>query len=45
MVVHQQDDDSDTSVEECEFNHCFRIFVVTDLTPSYDRAQLGVVAL
>ena len=43
VTVHQQDDDSDTSAEEREFNDCIRTLAVSDLTPSYDRAQLGVV--
>ena len=43
LVVHQLDDDSDASVEECEFNSCIRTLTVTKLTPSEDRAQLGVV--
>jgi len=40
VTVHQHDDDSDASPEECEFNGCIR--TLTDLTPSYDRAHLGV---
>jgi len=38
VTVHQQDDDSDASVEECEFNGCVRVVGVTKLTPSVDRA-------
>jgi len=41
VVVHQQDD-SDASTEECEFNGCIRTLRVTDLTSSYYSAQLGV---
>jgi len=41
--VHQQDDDSDASVEEYEFNGCIRTVEVTNLSPSAGRAQLGVV--
>jgi len=43
VAVYQQDDDSDASAEECEFNGCIRTLTVTDLTSSYDRAQLGVL--
>ena len=43
VAMHQQDDDSDTSNEECEFNGCIRTLGVTDLTLIYDRAQLRVV--
>ena len=43
MVVHQQGDDSDVSVEEYEFNGCIRIVGETNLTPNLDQAQLGVV--
>ena len=43
VTVHQQDDDSDASVEEYEFNECIRTVEVTNLTPSVGRAQLGVV--
>ena len=43
VVVHQQDDDSDVSVEECEFNNCIRTMAVMNLTPSVDRTRLGVV--
>ena len=43
VIVHQQKDDSDASDEECEFNGCIRTVRVTNLTPSVDRAQLGVV--
>ena len=43
IVVHQQDDDSDASVEEYEFNGYIRTVKVTNLSPSVGRAQLGVV--
>ena len=43
VVVHQQEDDSNVSVEECEFNDCIRTLAMTNLTPSEDIAQLGVV--
>ena len=43
MSMYQQDDDLDASSEECEFNGCIRTVGVTNLTPSVDRAQLGVV--
>ena len=43
VVVHQQDDDSDASVEEYEFNGCIRTVRETNLTSSLDKAQLGVV--
>ena len=42
-VVHQQDDDSDASVEEYEFNGCIRTVEMTSLPPSVARTQLGVV--
>ena len=42
VVVHQKDDDSDASVEECEFNGCIRAVGATDLTSNVDEAQLGV---
>jgi len=38
VVVHQQEDASDASAEECEFNDCIRTVRVTNLTPSVDRA-------
>jgi len=41
--VHQQDDDSDASIEEYEFNGCIRTVKVINLSPSVGRAQLGVV--
>jgi len=28
VVVHQQNDDSDASVKECEFNDCIRILAI-----------------
>jgi len=43
VIVHEQDDDSDASAKECEFNCCIRTVGITYLTPSVDRAQLGVV--
>ena len=43
LVVHQQDDDSDASAKEREFNGCIRTMKVTNLTPNADRAQLRVV--
>jgi len=43
VVVHQQDNNSDASAEYCEFHGCIRILALTDLTPNYDRAHLGVV--
>ena len=42
VAVHQQDD-SDVSVEEYEFNRCIKTVKVTNLSPSVGRAQLGVV--
>ena len=33
VTVHQQDDNSDASNEESEFNGCIRILAVTNLTP------------
>ena len=43
VAVRQHDDDSDASAEGCEFNGCIGTLVVTELTPNYDRAHLGVV--
>jgi len=43
VVVHQQDDDSNASVEEYEFNGCIRTVKMTGLPPSVGRTQLGVV--
>jgi len=43
VVVHQQDDDLDASVEEYEFNGCIRTVEVTGLPPSIGQNQLGVV--
>ena len=43
LVVHRQDDDSDASAEECEFNGCIRTLAVTNLTPREDRVRLRVV--
>ena len=43
VAAHQQDNDSDVSAEDCEFNFCIRTLAVTDQNPSYDRAHLGVV--
>jgi len=31
------------SAEECGFNGCIKTLTETDLTPSYDKAQLEVV--
>ena len=42
VIMHQQDDHSDASAEEYEFNGCIRTVKVTNLIPSVDRAQLGV---
>ena len=38
MVMHQQDDDSDASVEEYKFNGCIRTVQVTNLISSVDQA-------
>jgi len=38
VIVHQQDDDSDASVEEYEFNGYIRTVKVMNLTPSVDQA-------
>jgi len=43
VAIHQQDGDSDASVEEYEFNGCIRIVEVTNLSPSVGRPQLGVI--
>ena len=43
VVVHQQDDDSDTSADNRKFNSSIRTLASTDLTLSYDRAHLRVV--
>jgi len=43
VVVKQHDDDSNASVEECEFSGCIRTLTETNLTPSEDRVQLIVV--
>jgi len=43
VIVHQQEDDSDASAEECEFNDCIRTVGVTNITPSVDKTQLEVV--
>jgi len=42
VIVHQQDNDSDASVEN-EFNGCIKTVRETNLTPSLDQTQLGVV--
>ena len=34
VIVHQQNDESDASVEECKFNSCIRTAKVMNLTPS-----------
>jgi len=41
VVVYQQDDASNASVEEYEFNGCIRTVEVIGLPPSVGRAQLG----
>jgi len=38
VTVHQQDDASDASVEEYEFNGFIRTVGETNLTPSLDQA-------
>ena len=43
VAVHQQDDDADAFAEEYEFSGYIRTVRVTNLTPSVDRAQLGVI--
>ena len=43
VIVHQHDDDSNVSAEECEFNGCIRIVKMTNLTPSVERTRLVVV--
>ena len=43
VAIHQQEDDSDASVEKYEFNGCIRTVEVTNLSRSIGRAQLGVV--
>ena len=43
VIVHQQDYNSDASVEEYEFNGCIRTVKMTSLPPSVGRTQLGVV--
>ena len=42
VVVHQQDDDSDASTEECKINGYIRTLTVANLTLSEDGAHLGV---
>ena len=42
VAVHQQDD-SNASIEEYEFNGYIRTVGDTNLTPSLDQTQLGVV--
>ena len=37
VTMHQQDNDSDVSAEECECNGYIRTLAVTGLTPSYNR--------
>ena len=41
--MRQQDDDSDASVEEYEFNGCIRTVELMGLPPSVGRTQLGVL--
>ena len=43
VVMHQQDDDLDASVEEYKYNGCIRTMGETNLTLSLDQARLGVV--
>jgi len=43
VVVHQQDNDLDASVKQYKFNGCIRTVGETNLTPSLDQAQIGVV--
>jgi len=43
VTVHQHDNDSDAFAEDREFNGCIRTLAIIDLTPTYDRAHLGVV--
>jgi len=43
MVVHQQNNDSDASVEDYEFNGFIRIVKMTILPHSVGGTQLGVV--
>ena len=43
VIMHQQDDESDASAEECKFNSRIRTAKVMNLTPSVDRARLRVV--
>jgi len=43
VILHQQDDESDASVEEYEFSGCIRTIEVTGLPPNVGRTQLGVV--
>ena len=38
VLVHQQDDDSDASVEEYEFKWCIRTVKVTSLLSSVGQA-------
>ena len=39
VVEHQQDDDSDASVEKYEFNGCIKTMKVTNQTPSVGREE------
>jgi len=41
VAIHQQDDDSDASVEEYEFNGYIRTVEAINLSHSVGRAQLG----
>jgi len=43
VVAHQLNDNSNASADECEFHNGIRTLAVTDLTPSYDIAQLRVI--
>jgi len=40
VTVHQQDDDSDASAEECEFNGCIRTVKVMNLTLKCRQSQI-----
>ena len=42
VVVHEQNDDSDASAEDHEFNGCIRTIASINLTLSNDRVHLGV---
>ena len=42
-AVHQQDDDSDASADDHEFNDCTRTLASTDPTLIYDTPHLGII--